>query len=119
MLSKIAYESQLENGTKPEKEQEQTKKGTSKKSKKSTMSLEEFNNLGNNSTQSISEKSVNSNGKVKGNFTFIFPFIINNLLLKPQRKNHKFNMIIIYFEKNNFNYAVSDRNINFLKNTYY
>ncbi|XP_051175714.1 G kinase-anchoring protein 1-like [Leptopilina boulardi] len=65
MLSKITYESQLENGSKPEKEQEQTKKGNSKKSKKSTMSLEEFNNLGNNPAQSITEKSVNSNGKVK------------------------------------------------------
>ncbi|XP_043465485.1 G kinase-anchoring protein 1-like [Leptopilina heterotoma] len=65
MLSKIAYESQIENGSKTEKEQEQTKKGTTKKSKKSTMSLEEFNNLGNNPTQSINEKTINSNGKEK------------------------------------------------------
>lgn len=74
MLSKIAYESQMENGSKTDKEQEQTKKGNSKKSKKSTMSLEEFNNLGNNPTQSINEKSINSNGK--GNFVIYYFYFL-------------------------------------------
>lgn len=65
LLSKIAYESQAQNGSKPDKDPEQTKKGNSKKSKKSTMSLDEFNNLRSNSTSNVGEKSENSDNKVK------------------------------------------------------
>lgn len=45
LLSKLAYEEQLVSVAKNEKEQEQNKK-SGKKSKKATMSLEEFNNMG-------------------------------------------------------------------------
>lgn len=44
LLSKLAYEEQLVSAAKPEKEQEHKKSG--KKSKKATMSLEEFNSMG-------------------------------------------------------------------------
>uniref|UniRef100_A0A0C9R5H4 Gkap1 protein n=1 Tax=Fopius arisanus TaxID=64838 RepID=A0A0C9R5H4_9HYME len=47
ILSKLAYETQTENGV---KDPDATKKSGGKKSKKSTMSLEEFNNMGNNET---------------------------------------------------------------------
>lgn len=50
LLSKLDYEEQLVNAAKSDKEQEQCKKG-GKKSKKATMSLEEFNNMKSNSTQ--------------------------------------------------------------------
>lgn len=45
LLSKLAYEEQLVSVAKNEKEQEQNKK-PGKKSKKATMSLEEFNSMG-------------------------------------------------------------------------
>lgn len=47
MLSKLAYEEQLVVTAKSDKEQEPSKK-PGKKSKKATMSLEEFNSLGSN-----------------------------------------------------------------------
>ncbi|KAL6258887.1 hypothetical protein P5V15_010833 [Pogonomyrmex californicus] len=49
LLSKLAYEEQLVSVAKNEKEQEQNKK-PGKKSKKATMSLEEFNSMGVNAT---------------------------------------------------------------------
>lgn len=45
LLSKLAYEEQLVSAVKSEKEQESNKK-SGKKSKKATMSLEQFNNMG-------------------------------------------------------------------------
>lgn len=48
LLSKLAYEEQLVSVGKNEKEQEQKKSG--KKSKKATMSLEEFNSMGTSTT---------------------------------------------------------------------
>lgn len=45
LLSKLAYEEQLVSVAKNEKEPEQNKK-SGKKSKKATMSLEEFNSMG-------------------------------------------------------------------------
>lgn len=68
MLSKIAYEAQAENGTKTDKEQDQSKKGNNKKSKKSTMSLDEFNNMGAISTQNSIEKPEDSEVKTEGSF---------------------------------------------------
>ncbi|KAK2583430.1 hypothetical protein KPH14_009409 [Odynerus spinipes] len=50
LLSKLDYEEQLVNSAKSDKEQEQCKKG-GKKAKKSTMSLEEFNNMKTNTPQ--------------------------------------------------------------------
>ncbi|XP_076179177.1 uncharacterized protein LOC143152684 isoform X2 [Ptiloglossa arizonensis] len=50
LLSKLAYEEQLVSAAKSEKEQEPNKKSR-KKSKKATMSLEEFNNMGSNTVQ--------------------------------------------------------------------
>lgn len=50
LLSKLDYEEQLVNAAKTDKEQEQCKKG-GKRSKKATMSLEEFNNMKTNTTQ--------------------------------------------------------------------
>lgn len=44
LLSKLAYEEELVSAAKMEKEQEQNKK-SGKKTKKSTMSLEEFNSI--------------------------------------------------------------------------
>jgi len=49
LLSKLAYEEQLISVAKNEKEQEQNKK-SGKKSKKATMSLEEFNSMGTSTT---------------------------------------------------------------------
>lgn len=49
LLSKLAYEEQLVSVGKNEKEQEQNKK-PGKKSKKATMSLEEFNSMGTSAT---------------------------------------------------------------------
>jgi len=49
LLSKLAYEEQLVSVAKNEKEQEQNKK-SGKKSKKATMSLEEFNSMGTSTT---------------------------------------------------------------------
>lgn len=49
LLSKLAYEEQLVSVAKNEKEQEQNKK-LGKKSKKATMSLEEFNSMGTTAT---------------------------------------------------------------------
>ncbi|KAG5326243.1 GKAP1 protein, partial [Pseudoatta argentina] len=49
LLSKLAYEEQLVSVAKNEKEQEQNKK-SGKKSKKATMSLEEFNSMGTSAT---------------------------------------------------------------------
>lgn len=49
LLSKLAYEEQLVSAAKSEKEQESNKK-SGKKSKKATMSLEEFNSMGANTT---------------------------------------------------------------------
>lgn len=57
LLSKLAYESQLDNGI-VNKNQDGSKKiiGNNKKTKKSTMSLEEFNNMvaSNDPSQQIS-----------------------------------------------------------------
>ncbi|XP_076631163.1 G kinase-anchoring protein 1-B isoform X2 [Colletes latitarsis] len=50
LLSKLAYEEQLVNASKSDKEQDINKK-SGKKSKKATMSLEEFNNMGANTIQ--------------------------------------------------------------------
>ncbi|XP_063983030.1 G kinase-anchoring protein 1-like isoform X1 [Diachasmimorpha longicaudata] len=50
ILSKLAYETQIENGI---KDPDITKKSGGKKSKKSTMSLEEFNNMGSNEAAGI------------------------------------------------------------------
>ncbi|XP_053977625.1 G kinase-anchoring protein 1-like isoform X1 [Hylaeus volcanicus] len=50
LLSKLAYEEQLVSAAKSDKEQEPNKK-SGKKSKKATMSLEEFNNMGSNAVQ--------------------------------------------------------------------
>ncbi|XP_043494138.1 G kinase-anchoring protein 1-like [Polistes fuscatus] len=50
LLSKLDYEEQLVNAAKTEKEQDQCKKG-GKRTKKATMSLEEFNNMRTNNTQ--------------------------------------------------------------------
>ncbi|XP_031836556.1 uncharacterized protein LOC116428699 isoform X2 [Nomia melanderi] len=50
LLSKLAYEEQLVSVGKSEKEQEPNKK-SGKKSKKATMSLEEFNSMGSNNVQ--------------------------------------------------------------------
>ena len=77
MLSKIAYQLELENVTKPDKEQEQSKKGNNKKSKKATMSLEEFNNMGANETQKSTERSEDTNLKNKGSILFLTDTIIN------------------------------------------
>ncbi|XP_029041519.1 uncharacterized protein LOC117611580 isoform X1 [Osmia lignaria lignaria] len=52
LLSKLSYEEQLVNAAKSEKEPEPNKK-SGKKSKKATMSLEEFNNMGSNAPQEI------------------------------------------------------------------
>lgn len=49
LLSKLAYEEQLVSVAKNEKELEQNKK-SGKKSKKATMSLEEFNSMGTSAT---------------------------------------------------------------------
>ncbi|XP_003693940.1 G kinase-anchoring protein 1 [Apis florea] len=49
LLSKLAYEEQLVSAARSEKEQESNKK-SGKKSKKATMSLEEFNSMGSNTT---------------------------------------------------------------------
>lgn len=49
LLSKLAYEEQLVSVAKNEKEQEQNKK-SGRKSKKATMSLEEFNSMGTSAT---------------------------------------------------------------------
>ncbi|KOC69575.1 G kinase-anchoring protein 1 [Habropoda laboriosa] len=50
LLSKLAYEEQLVSAARSDKEQESNKK-SGKKSKKATMSLEEFNSMGSNTTQ--------------------------------------------------------------------
>ncbi|KAG7203554.1 hypothetical protein KM043_013602 [Ampulex compressa] len=52
LLSKLAYEEQLVSASKPEGDQERNKK-SGKKSKKATMSLEEFNNMGTNTAQTV------------------------------------------------------------------
>ena len=90
MLSKIAYEAQTENGIKPDKEQDQSKKGNSKKSKKSTMSLEEFNNMSANSTQNSLDKPENSEDKSKGSIIFLkfsFSFSLKLLFIKLYHEN--------------------------------
>lgn len=48
LLSKLAYEEQLVSVAKATKEQDQASKKSGKKSKKATMSLDEFNNMGTN-----------------------------------------------------------------------
>ncbi|CAK9804981.1 G kinase-anchoring protein 1 [Anthophora plagiata] len=50
LLSKLAYEEQLVSAARSDKEQESNKK-SGKKSKKTTMTLEEFNSMGSNTTQ--------------------------------------------------------------------
>ncbi|CAK9810060.1 G kinase-anchoring protein 1 [Anthophora quadrimaculata] len=50
LLSKLAYEEQLVSAARSDKEQDPNKK-SGKKSKKTTMTLEEFNNMGANTTQ--------------------------------------------------------------------
>lgn len=65
LLSKLDYEERLVNAAKTEKEQEQCKKG-GKRSKKSTMSLEEFNNMKTNTTQVPVITSESEENKSKG-----------------------------------------------------
>lgn len=66
LLSKLAYEEQLVSAAKSEKEQEPNKKSR-KKSKKATMSLEEFNNMGSNTVQNTVLPSDCGDVKSKGN----------------------------------------------------
>lgn len=63
LLSKLAYEEQLVSAAKNEKEQETKKSG--KKSKKATMSLEEFNSMGTSATSStvITTEPVDNKSK--------------------------------------------------------
>lgn len=70
LLSKLAYEEQLVSSTKifpgkTEKEQEQSKK-SGKKSKKATMSLEEFNSMGTNVAPTITLTNESADNKSKG-----------------------------------------------------
>ncbi|XP_033226068.1 G kinase-anchoring protein 1-like [Belonocnema kinseyi] len=90
MLSKIAYEAQAENGTKSDKEEDQSKKGNSKKSKKSTMTLDEFNNMGANLTQNSIEKSEDSEVKTEEADPEYFERVqkeINNEIIKGKEKD--------------------------------
>lgn len=64
LLSKLAYEEQLVSTAKNEKEQEIKKSG--KKSKKATMSLEEFNSMGTSATPSTIVTSEPVDNKSKG-----------------------------------------------------
>lgn len=68
LMSKLAYDVQLENAKKSDKDTEQAKKGNSKKGKRATMSLEEFNNLGVNGSQSSTAKTVVKEEKSGGMF---------------------------------------------------
>lgn len=65
LLSKLAYEEQLVSVAKNEKEQEQNKK-SGRKSKKATMSLEEFNSMGTSATVAplTNEPADKSRGKI-------------------------------------------------------
>lgn len=69
LLSKLAYEEQLVTTKifpgKTEKEQEQNKK-SGKKSKKATMSLEEFNSMGTNVAPTITLTNESADNKSKG-----------------------------------------------------
>lgn len=64
LLSKLAYEEQLVSTAKTTKEQDQAKK-SSKKSKKATMSLEEFNNMGTNAAPLVLTTDESSDNKSK------------------------------------------------------
>lgn len=88
LLSKLAYEAQGENGT-TSKDHEDSKKGqANKKTKKATMSLEEFNNLG--TCASVTEATVvaspeSKDSKIKGKFSILFPtgrFLQQNRLVR-------------------------------------
>lgn len=65
LLSKLAYEEQLVSTAKTTKEQDQAKK-SSKKTKKATMSLEEFNNMGTNAAPLVLTTNESSDNKSKG-----------------------------------------------------
>lgn len=73
LLSKLSYEEQLVNAAKSEKEQEPSKK-SGKKSKKATMSLEEFNNMGSNTPQEIVLPPETGDNKSKGNIFVLLVF---------------------------------------------
>lgn len=85
LLSKLAYEEQLVSAVKSEREQESNKK-SGKKSKKATMSLEQFNNMGlettstttttitNTTTQNTVLPSENGDTKSKGKIIPYFKF---------------------------------------------
>lgn len=68
LLSKLAYEEQLVSVAKNEKDHEQNKK-SGKKSKKATMSLEEFNSMGTNVTvASITNEPADKSREVDAEF---------------------------------------------------
>jgi len=64
LLSKLAYEEQLVSAAKTEKEQEHKKSG--KKSKKATMSLEEFNSMGVSTAPAVVAPNEPVDNKSKG-----------------------------------------------------
>jgi len=64
LLSKLAYEEQLVSAAKAEKEQEHKKSG--KKSKKATMSLEEFNSMGVSTAPAVVTPNEPVDNKSKG-----------------------------------------------------
>lgn len=64
LLSKLAYEKQLDSMAKMQKEDKQDKK-SGKKTKKTTMTLEEFNSMGSNATQTPELNSDNGETKSK------------------------------------------------------
>lgn len=75
LLSKLAYEEQLVSTSKSDKDQEPNKK-SGKKSRKVTMSLEEFNSLGSNAAQDNKENAVlpteSEETKSKGNISLFY-----------------------------------------------
>ena len=80
LLSKLAYEEQLVSAAKSEKEQESNKK-SGKKSKKATMSLEEFNSMGANTTTQSTVLSLEcSDTKSKGNFIFYCRYVVYKII---------------------------------------
>lgn len=75
LLSKLAYEEQLVSAARSEKEQESNKK-SGKKSKKATMSLEEFNSMGSNTTTQNTVLPLEcSDTKSKGKFIFYCTYV--------------------------------------------
>lgn len=84
LLSKLAYEKQLVNVDKSEKEQEPNKK-SGKKSKKATMSLEEFNSMGSNNVQITVIPSDCGDSKPKGNISLLFELFIKKIVVKANK----------------------------------